>query len=103
VILNIQNLSSDIKAGKISELNLVSMEGGSYVLHALVDGKSVPVQDSHGKPLHLASVEEARKVLSSVPDVQLFLSQGVAHDEMVGLDDVQVESSRHEIPLRSSL
>ena len=103
VILNIQDLSSDIKAGKISELNLVSMEGGSYVLHALMEGKSVPVQDSHGKPLHLASVEEARKVLSSVPDVRLFLSQDVVYDEMVGQDHIQGESSRHEIPLRSSL
>ncbi|CAM3237533.1 cation transporter [Pseudomonas floridensis] len=101
--MNIQDLSSDIKAGKIRELNLVSMEGGSYVLHALVADKSVPVEDSHGKPLHIASVEEARKVLSSVPDVRLFLSQGVVHDEMVGLDDTQAESSRHEIPLRSSL
>ncbi|MBC3953420.1 MULTISPECIES: DUF6482 family protein [Pseudomonas] len=103
MILNIQDLSSDIKAGKISELNLVSMEGGSYVIHALLGEKSVPVKDAHGKPLHIASVEEARKVLSSVPDVHLFLRQGVPHDEMVGLDDTPAESSRHEIPLRSSL
>lgn len=101
--MNIQDLASRVKAGEIRELNLVSMEGGSYVLHAQLDGKSLPVHDSHGEPLHVASVEEARKVLSSVPDVKLFLTQSVVYDEMVGLDDTQTESSRHEIPLRSSL
>ncbi|AKT31239.1 DUF6482 family protein [Pseudomonas syringae pv. actinidiae] len=101
--LNIQDLTKHVKDKKVDELDLISMEGGSYVLHALVDGKSVPVQDSTGKPLHVASLEEARKVLSAVPDVKLFMTQAVAHDEMVGLDSVQPESSRHEIPLRSSL
>ncbi|WP_054086989.1 MULTISPECIES: DUF6482 family protein [Pseudomonas syringae group] len=101
--LNIQDLTKHVKDGKVRELDLFSMEGGSYVLHALVDGKSVPIEDSTGKTLHIASVEEARKVLSSVPDVKLFMAQAVAHDEMVGLDSVQPESSRHEILLRSSL
>ncbi|WP_221034106.1 DUF6482 family protein, partial [Pseudomonas savastanoi] len=45
----------------------------------------------------------ARKVLSPVSDVKLFMTQAVAHDEMVGLDGAQAEASRHEIPLRSSL
>jgi hypothetical protein len=101
--LNIDTLTRHVKAGEIQELNLVSLEGGSYVLHALLDQKSLPVEDSHGQPLHLASVEEARKVLSGVPDARLFLVQAVAHDEMVGQDSVQPEASRHEVPLRSSL
>ncbi len=102
--MNIQDLTKHVKDKKVDELDLISMEGGSYVLHALVEGKSVPVQGSTGKPLHVASLEEARKVLSAVPDVKkLFMTQAVAHDEMVGLDSVQPESSRDEIPLRSSL
>lgn len=101
--MNIDTLTRHVKAGEIHELNLVSLEGGSYVLHALLDRKSVPVEDSHGHPLHLASVEEARKVLSGVPNARLFLVQSVAHDEMVGQDGVPVEASRHEVPLRSSL
>ncbi|WP_054991031.1 DUF6482 family protein [Pseudomonas coronafaciens] len=101
--LNIQELTKHVKKEKVGELDLISMEGGSYVLHARVDGSSVPVQDSTGKTLHVASVEEARKVLVSVPDVKLFMSQATAYDEMVGMDSVEPESSRHEIPLRSSL
>ncbi|TFZ33214.1 cation transporter, partial [Pseudomonas syringae] len=77
--------------------------GGSYVLHAKLEGKSVTVEYSSGKTLHVASVEEARKRLSSVSDVKLFMIHAVAHDEMDGLDDVQAQTSRHEIPLRSSL
>ncbi|RMO06213.1 hypothetical protein ALQ48_00738 [Pseudomonas coronafaciens pv. zizaniae] len=38
-----------------------------------------------------------------MPDVKLFMSQATAYDEMVGMDSVEPESSRHEIPLRSSL
>jgi hypothetical protein len=101
--LNIDKLTRHVKAGEIHEINLVSIEGGSYALHALLGEKSLPIEDSHGKPLHLASVEEARKVLSSVPDARLYLVQAVAHDEMVGQDGVKAESSRHEVPLRSSL
>ncbi|RMR21348.1 hypothetical protein ALP90_02772 [Pseudomonas amygdali pv. ulmi] len=97
--MNIQDLTKHAKDKKVRELDLISIEGGSY---AQLEGKSVPVEDSTGKTLHVASVEEARKVLSSVSDVKLFLTQAVAHDEMVGLGSVQAESSRQEIPLRSS-
>ncbi|KFE45325.1 MULTISPECIES: DUF6482 family protein [Pseudomonas] len=101
--LKIQDLTKHVKDQAVRELDLISMEGGSYVLHAKLDGQSVPVEDSSGKTLHVASVEEARKVLSSVSDVKLFMTQAVAHDEMVGLDDVRAQASRQEIPLRSSL
>jgi hypothetical protein len=101
--LNIDTLTRHVKAGEINEINLMSMEGGSYVLHALMDQRSVPIEDEHGKTLHVASVEEARKVLSGVPDARLFLVQSVAYDEMVGQDNVAAEASRHEVPLRSSL
>lgn len=101
--MNIDTLTRHVKAGEIHEINLVSIEGGSYALHAIVGERSVPIDDPHGEPLHLASVEEARKVLSGVPDARLFLVQAVAHDEMVGQDGVTAEASRHEVPLRSSL
>ncbi|RML26183.1 hypothetical protein APX70_05696, partial [Pseudomonas syringae pv. maculicola] len=48
VTLNIQDLTKHVKDKKVDELDLISMEGGSYVLHALVNGKSVPVQGSTG-------------------------------------------------------
>lgn len=101
--MHIDKLNSHIKNGEIQELNLMSMEGGSYVLHALVDGASVPVADAHGATLHVASVEEARKVLAGVSDVRLYLVQGSAHDEMIGHAEDGTVAPREEIPLRSSL
>lgn len=102
-MMDINALTRHVKDGEVKELNLVAMEGGSYVLHALVGRRSEPIVDAHGSTLHVASVEEARKVLSTVPPVRLFLAQALAHDEMVGQDSQQAELSRQEVPLRSSL
>lgn len=101
--MNIDQLSHNVSDGKVKELNLISMEGGSYVLHALMDGVSQPVADANGATLHVASVEEARKVLAKVGDARLYLVQGNAHDEMIGHDEVGNQAPREEIPLRSSL
>lgn len=101
--MKIDSLTRHVKAGEVHELDLVAVEGGSYVLHARMGERSVPVEDSHGDPLHLASIEEARKLLSSVPDAKLFLVQATVYDEMVGQEGIKSESSRHEVPLRSSL
>jgi len=102
--MNVEKLSQHVKAKEVKEINLVSMEGGSYVIHALHEGSSVPVQGSKGETLHVASVEEARKLLAGVEDVDLYLVQpAIAHDEMVGLDDAAGGVSKEHIPLRSSL
>ncbi|MBD8595560.1 cation transporter [Pseudomonas sp. CFBP 8758] len=101
--MNIDKLSSHVNNGEVSEVNLVSMEGGSYVLHAILEGVSQPVADAKGATLHVASVEEARKVLSGVADIKLFLVQGNAHDEMIGNPEGGHQVMREEIPLRSSL
>ena len=101
--MNIDKLSSHVNNGDVSEVNLVSMEGGSYVLHAILEGVSQPVADAKGATLHVASVEEARKVLSGVADIKLFLVQGNAHDEMIGNPEEGRQVRREEIPLRSSL
>jgi hypothetical protein len=101
--MNIDKLSSHVNDGEISEVNLVSMEGGSYVLHAILQGVSQPVADAKGATLHVASVEEARKLLVGVADIKLYLVQGNAHDEMIGNPEEGNHTMREEIPLRSSL
>jgi hypothetical protein len=100
--MNVKELNQQIKAGAVKEVNLVSMEGGSYVIHALVEGTSMPVADDKGATLHVASVEEARRILDDVKDVQLFISQPAVYEEMVG-QDVTHTDSREEIPLRSKV
>ena len=101
--MNLDKLATHAKAGEVEALHLVSMEGGSYVLHVLMDGTSHPVDNSHGTTLHVASVEEARKCLANVPEVPFFLVQTTPHEEMVGQDDNTTQVSHEPIPFRSSL
>ncbi|WP_426139868.1 DUF6482 family protein [Pseudomonas sp. DWP3-1-2] len=101
--MDLKKLTRHVKADEIQEIQLVTVEGGSYVIHALMQGASHPVQDSHGDTLHVASVEEARKYLEGVPQVPLFLVQPAVYDEMVGLADNDAAPNREPIPFRSSL
>jgi len=100
--MNVKELNQQVKAGAVTEVNLVSMEGGSYVIHALVEGTSVPVANDKGATLHVASVEEARRILDDVKDVRLFIAQPAVYEEMVG-QAVTATDSREQIPLRSKV
>ncbi|MBA1242413.1 DUF6482 family protein [Pseudomonas japonica] len=101
--MKVEDLASKVKAGHIQELRLVSVEGGSYTLHALVEGTSQRVLNAQGETLHVASVDQARKLLVNVPDtVPLYLVQPAVYDEMVGQDSGPTDS-REQIPLHSSL
>jgi butyrate kinase len=101
--MDLNTLTKHVKAGEVEDLNLMSIEGGSYVLHAQMDGKSHVVKSANGEPLHVASVNEARKCLAGVPEVPLFIVHPVVYDEMVGQSDADRLSSREPIPFRSTL
>lgn len=101
--MKLDELSKQAKAEQITELNLVSVEGGSYVLHAVIDGRSHPVHDANDQTLHVASVDEARKCLVDVPEMPFFLVQPAVYDEMVGHAPDQNTTSREPIKFRSSL
>jgi hypothetical protein len=60
------------------------------------------VLNSHGETLHVASIDQARKLLVDVPDtVPLFMVQPAVYDEMVGLDSGPTDS-REQIPLHGN-
>jgi butyrate kinase len=101
--MDLDQLSKHIKAGEIEELDLVSIEGGSYVIHARMNGQSHAVSSPKGGVLHVASVDEARKCLSSMKEVPLFIVHPVVYDEMVGHAESDKTVSRQPIPFRSSL
>lgn len=101
--MKLDELSKQIKAEQVTELNLVSVEGGSYVLHAVTGGVSQPVLDANDETLHVASVDQARKCLIDVPEVPFFLVQPAVYDEMVGHAPGQNDASREPIKFRSSL
>lgn len=101
--MELSKLAAHVKAGKIEEVHLVAMEGGSYVVHALTEGKSHPVINAKGSTLHVASIEEARKNLAGVPPVPLFIIQPAVQDEMIGQGDADRQPNREPVPWHSSL
>jgi butyrate kinase len=100
--MDLDKLSKYVKAGEIEEIDLVSVEGGSYVIHARMNGESHAVSSANGEVLHVASVEEARKCLSSTQEVKLFIVHPVVYDEMVGQSPSDAEATREPIPFRSA-
>ncbi|MBT8769016.1 DUF6482 family protein [Pseudomonas boanensis] len=84
--MNLQDLSSHARAGHIEKLNLISLEGGIYLLEARIDGRNHALDDGHGHVVQLRSVEHAREVLHQFPKLPFHLVHDVVHDEMCGLE-----------------
>ena len=83
--MNLQELNAFAIARKVDELNLISMEGGIYLLEARMHGAAYPLSDARGQMFHLRSVEHAREVLHSFPKLNFNLVHTLVHDEMCGL------------------
>lgn len=100
--MNLHDLSHHAHAGHIDALNLISIEGGIYLLEVHMDGALQPLHDDNGKTLHLRSVEHARDLLQSLPQVPFHLVHAVVHDEMCGMQDGTQDCLRVPIAMRSS-
>ncbi|MGF0241951.1 DUF6482 family protein [Rhodococcus sp. IEGM1300] len=100
--MNLQELNAYAIAGKVDELNLISLEGGIYVLEARMHGAAFPLHDGHGKTLHLRSVEHAREMLQTTPKLPFHLIHTSVHDEMCGLGASAEESLKVPITFHSS-
>jgi hypothetical protein len=100
--MNLQELNTHAHAGHIDELNLISIEGGIYLLEARMHGAAHPLKDGDGKTLHLRSVEHARHLLQSVPPIPFHLVHAVVHDEMCGVHDTEEEILRVPMAIRSA-
>ncbi|XLY89381.1 DUF6482 family protein [Ectopseudomonas mendocina] len=98
--MNLHDLSSHAQAGRIDELNLISLEGGIYLLEARMDGRAHPILNEHGTTLNLRSVEHARDVLQEIPTLPFFLVHSSVHDEMCGMPSAD-NSLRVPIAFRS--
>jgi hypothetical protein len=78
-------LAVHLNAGSIDELNLISIEGGIYLLEARLQGAIKLLKGEGGKTLQLRSVEHARELLRELPAVPFHLVHAVVHDEMCGM------------------
>ncbi|WP_426204564.1 DUF6482 family protein [Pseudomonas sp. TWP3-1] len=101
--MNLQELNAFAVAGKVQELNLISLEGGIYLLEARMHGAAYPLSDPKGQMLKLRSVEHARDVLHTFPVLPLNLVHTSVHDEMCGLGASAEESLKVPIAWRSAL
>ena len=95
--MNFEELHAYAIAGKVDELNVVSLEGGIYLIEARMHGAAYPLSDARGQMYHLRSVEHAREVLRSFPDLPLNLVHTSVQDEMCGLTPGEEESLK--VPL----
>ncbi|MHC8341861.1 MULTISPECIES: DUF6482 family protein [unclassified Pseudomonas] len=100
--MNFVELRAYAIAGKIDELNLISMEGGIYLLEARMHGAAYPLSDARGEMFHLRSVEHAREVLHDFPSLSFNLVHTSVHDEMCGLVSGVEESLKVPIAFRSA-
>ena len=78
-------LAEHLHAGSIDELNLISIEGGIYLLEARAQGVVQLLRGERGETRHLRSVEHARELLRELPPVPFHLVHAVVHDEMCGM------------------
>ncbi|CAN7266875.1 MULTISPECIES: DUF6482 family protein [Pseudomonas] len=83
--MNLQTLSSEARAGHIEGLDLISMEGGIYLLQAHIDGRCHTLDDGRGHAMQLRSVEHARGLLHELPRLPFYLVHASVHDEMCGI------------------
>ncbi len=100
--MNLQTLQVCVQAQRVEALDLVSVEGGFYLLNVHSQGETHVLRDEHRKVVHLRSVEHARDLLCEMPPVPFYLVHSSAYDEMCGLAGGVREPLRVPISLRSA-
>ncbi|WP_407312434.1 DUF6482 family protein [Pseudomonas sp. nanlin1] len=100
--MNVEQLTEYAHQGQVNTLDLISIEGGIYLLEAHLRDGSQLLRSDNGKALHLRSAEHARNVLEKLPPVPFFLVHASAYDEMCGLGTAAGEPLRVPIALRPS-
>lgn len=99
--MNLSDLARHANAGRIDALELISLEGGIYILDIYMQGQRQALVDERGSVCHLRSVEHARDLLRDLPELPFHLVQQSPYDEMCGLADGVREPLRVPIGMRS--
>ena len=100
--MKLSMLRQNALAGAVEALDLISLEGGTYVLEARVSGQRFSVRDELAKVLHFRSVQHARDLLSDFPRIPLHLVHAEIHDEMIGMPVVRHEPLRVPISMTAA-
>ncbi|RCL27320.1 metal ABC transporter ATPase [Pseudomonas sp. AFG_SD02_1510_Pfu_092] len=99
--MNLIALNQLVSTGAAKELELLSLEGGFYLLRALTDTGPMTLSDDHGQPVRVRSTTELRQLLADLPAVPCMLVQQVVHDEMCGQRDGPIAPLRVPVSLTS--
>lgn len=100
--MRLHELPLAVQAGQVKSLELISLEGGTYILTAVTAGNPLSVTDGNGVVLRLRSVEHARDLLQGVPELPFQLVHAEAHDQMCGMPPAASEPLRVPIAMRSA-
>ncbi|UXY55193.1 DUF6482 family protein [Pseudomonas tohonis] len=99
--MNLQQLGEAALAGRIEGLEVVSLEGGFYILQARLASGLERVLDEQGKVLRLRSTTQLRDLLQGLPRLPCELVQHCVHDEMCGVREGPLEPLRLPLSLDS--
>lgn len=100
--MTLDKLFQDAGAGRIEALDVLSLEGGIYLLEAHhKDGRTL-VKSADGSVIRYRSVQHARQALEGLAEVPFHLVHAEAHDEMCGMPAGRREPLRVPISLRST-
>lgn len=97
--MNLHQLGEAAQAGSVEGLEVVSLEGGIYLLQARLASGLQPVRDEQGKVLHLRSSTQVRELLQAMPRLPCELVQHCVHDEMCSAREGALEPLRLPLSL----
>ncbi|CAI3793923.1 hypothetical protein GLGCALEP_00896 [Pseudomonas sp. MM221] len=100
--MNLHQLNLEARAGHVDEVNLIAIEGGDYLIEARLKGRAHPLSDTRGERLRVHSVEDARKLLQTIPMVSMNLVHWSVQDEMCGMGAHPEEDLKVPISQRSA-
>lgn len=92
--MNLQALTERAAKGEVLELELLSLEGGFYLVRVRLDHGQLTLLDDVAKPMHLRSINHLRELMQLVPPFPCVLVQQCVHVEMCGSREGPIEPLR---------
>lgn len=100
--MTLQELHEAASAGLIDGLEVVSLEGGFYIVQVRQANGLKLLCDESGQVLHLRSTRQARTLLAAPGPLPCELIQHCAHDEMGAVREASVQPLRIPLSLEPS-
>ncbi|MFV3307970.1 DUF6482 family protein [Pseudomonas sp. NY15181] len=100
--MTLQELHEAASAGMVDGLEVVSLEGGFYIVQVRRANSLKLLCDESGQVLHLRSTTQARTLLAGLWPLPCELIQHCVHDEMGATRETSVQPLRIPLSLEPS-